>query len=187
MPKLLVSEKIPWMVMLFGYASIPAILAVFFFGYQIFDAIPDILRGEPQIGTICVETIPPDCSTYNSYPPLLPNITNLIIAIAISGLFWSTGFRYRAAWHEDDGSLKITWGEKILPLAIKRYGAKSLSNFTITFEKRFTVSPIVGTGATRVGQAPDRWRVKAMHAGRLINVGSFASEREAKSIVTLLS
>lgn len=186
MPKLLVSEKIPWMAMLFGYLAMPAILAIFFFGYQIFDAVPDILRGEPQVGTICVETIPPDCSTYNNYPPLLPNITYLLISIAISALVWSIGFRYRAVWREDDGSLKVTWGERIAPLTIKKYGAKSLSSFTVTFEQRFTVSPVAGTGVNRVGRAPDRWRVKAMHAGRLINVGSFASEAEAKTVIASL-
>ena len=183
MSKLLVSEKIPWMAMLCGYLAMPTILAACFFGYQVFDATTNVLRGEPQIGTTCIETIPRTCYEHENYQPILPNILYLLVTIAISGLIWSIGFRYRAVWREHDGSLKITWGERIIPITIKTYASKSLTGCTVTKEQRFTIT---GGGVNRVGYAPDRWRVKAMYMGRTINVGSFASESEANTVITSL-
>jgi hypothetical protein len=67
---------------------------------------------------------------------------------------------------------------------LKKYAPKSLTNFAVTREQRFTIT---GGGVNRVGKAPDRWRLKATYMGRAINMGTFASEEEANIIIALLS
>lgn len=185
--ELLVSEKMPWMVMAFGYLSIVPLIGLGMFGWRVIDAVSGIASGTERIQSSCIAVNPPICTSFEVYPLLLPNLIWLGVTLALIIALWMLAFRYRAVWHDADGTIRITWGERTLPIVLRRFRIDQCTNVTVTKEQRFSISPIVGTSVIRTKRAPDRWRVRGEVAKQRVNLGSYESEARAREIVKLFS
>lgn len=185
--QLLVSEKMPWMVMLFGYLSVVPLIALALFGWKSIDAAQGLLSGEDRMQTTCIPLDPPLCTTFEAFPPLLPNVAWTIVSLAAAIACWATAFRYRAVWQDGDGTIRIAWGERALPITLKRFHGSECRDVTVTLERRFSVSPIVGTSVVRTRRAPDRWRMRGTVGGRIVNLGSYETEARAQEVARLFA
>lgn len=184
---LLVSEKMPWMIMLFGYISIIPLIATGIFGWATVAAVQGIASGTLRIQTSCIPVNPPICTTFEAYPLLMPNLIGTIAALALAVACWALAFRFRAVWRDENGTIQITWGERILPITLHRFAPGDCTNVTVIKEKRLSVSPIVGTSVIRTSRAPDRWRIRGMVSGRRVNLGSYETESRANEVAWLFS
>jgi hypothetical protein len=150
-------------------------------------AIQGLMSGAERIQTSCLDVTPaPICTSYQAYPDLIPNLVLFVVALAVFIACWKLGARKRAVWIDGDGSVRIVWGDTWLPVNIRRYPAGSLGTCVITHEKRFTLTPRIGSSATSVRRAPDRWRIRAPFGKRTVNLGSYASEAEAHRVVRII-
>ncbi len=178
----------PWAIMVFGFLSIIPLLTTALFGWRTFDAASAMLRGEERLQTICLDVAPPPiCMTTEAYPAFLPSAVGLVISILGLVACWVLAARKRAVWMDGDGTMRVTWGDGRGPVVLRRFLLEALSDFSVTRERRVTLSPIVGTSVTRVGRAPDRWRLRATFKGGTADLGSYPSEEAAKKIVRLVT
>ncbi len=173
--------------MVFGYLSVVPLIALGLFGWRVIDALNGRWSGMERLQTSCIPVTPPICTTWEAYPLLLPNLAWAVMTLLLAIGFWMLAFRYRAVWHDADGTIRITWGERTLPLALRRFRIDECTNVTVTKEKRLSVSPIVGTSVIRTKRAPDRWRVRGVVSGRQVNLGSYETEARARDVAKLFS
>lgn len=183
---LLTSDKLPFMVMLFGFPAGILLLVASVLGFGTYETFRALGRGAPDMAITCSTTYPPVCAEESRRDKAIQRAGIAALLVGLAGMLWQTGFRYRYVWLTDDGDVLVAWGAR-LPVTLRRYPAAELSAFAATKELRFTVSPIVGTSVTRVGRAPDRWRLIARHRENRANLGSFVTEEEAKRAIELIS
>lgn len=187
MSHLLVSEKMPWSIMGFGYASIIPLIATGLFGWKTIDAVSGLLQGEERIQTICLDVAPPPiCNSFEAYPEPLSSIIWLMVSVGFVVVCWMLAVRRRAIWLDDDGTVRVVWGDGLYPITFRRYPFGSLSNCSVVRERRVTLSPIVGTSVTRVGRAPDRWRLRALFGGSPVDLGSYSTEEEGNRAADMI-
>lgn len=101
----------------------------------------------------------------------------LVLALAVSYFAIKVGLRNREVVL-DGNTLIVRWG-RLLPVTLKKMPASDLSNFVITKEARFAMNAR-GNGHYGYRNMPDRWRLKAQRKGKSVNLGSYATEEEAK-------
>lgn len=180
---LLTSDKLPFMVLFFGFtAGILLIGSTLFIG-QLVTTFKSLSRGAPETAIRCEGLYPSVCTEYNVKEESLRRAGIGILLLLIAVFLWSVGMRYRTVSIKENNVI-IGWGE-FLPIPYASIPANELTNFTITKELRFTVTPGPGS-SQRVNRVNDRWRLTAMRGNKKINLGSYVSEQAAKDAVTLI-
>lgn len=174
-PRLLTSDKLPFMVLLFGFSAGLVFIIASILVLKTFETWRSLEHGAPQTAVTCSPTIPPECTEYNVRHDAIKRASIGVMLAMGASLLWMTGMRYRFVLLKDDGNVLIRWG-KLLPITLHRYPAAGLTNFTVTKEHRYVVSPIPGTSVQRVRRAPDRWRLTAILNGKKVNLGSYTTE-----------
>lgn len=173
--------------MVFGYVSIIPLIAAGVFVWATIAAVRGIASGASRMQTSCIPVDPPICTTFEAYPALMPNLAGVVVTCAMIVGLWALAFRFRAVWRDEDGTIRITWGERVFPVVLRRFAARDCRDVTVTREKRLSISPIVGTSVIRTRRAPDRWRVRGVVAGRRVNLGSYETEIRAREVAGLFS
>jgi hypothetical protein len=175
----LTSDKMPFMVMLFGFPAGVMLIFAVLMGTQIFSTFQALDRGAPETATRCTTSYPTVCTEYNVRQAAVERGGIAVVLAVAATLLWYTGLRHRYVWLEGN-TVCITWGKR-LPLALHRYATQDIQNIAITKEARFVVMPIAGTSVTRVKKIQDRWRMRATVRGRSVNLGSYVTESAAQN------
>jgi len=183
---LLTSEKMPFMVMLFGFPAGMLLLLATLLGWGSYETFRALGRGAPDMAITCSASYPPVCAEESRRDGATRRAGATVLFVAAAGTLWKIGFRFRYVWLTDARDVVVAWGAR-LPVTLRRFPASELLDLAVTRELRFTASPIAGTSVTRMRRAPDRWRLTAQYGRRRANLGSFASEEEANRAVRMIS
>lgn len=174
----LTSDKMPFVVMLFGFPSGVLIVFGLVMSMGVFETFRSLQRGAPETAIRCNNSIPVVCDEYSVRHDAIMRALIAAMLFVIGAALWPIGFRHRHVIL-DATDVRITWG-KMFPLPLHRYAASEIENMRITKEARYAVSPIPGTSINRVARMPDRWRMRATYRNRSINLGSYTNKFEAQ-------
>lgn len=114
---------------------------------------------------------------------LMPFVTWFAILLAaciVAMIAFKVGQRNREVVL-DGKTVLIQWGVR-MPLTLRRIEAHALGNFSIAKEARYAVNAR-SNGHYGMSARPDRWRVKAVAHGRTVDLGSYATEDEARRAI----
>jgi hypothetical protein len=168
----------PFLAFFIGF---PAALLAMFGGFFLVSATGQyrsLDRGAPEVALRCNNVFPTTCTEYSvrteAHQQLATGIALILAGIAL----WPVGFRERYVSIENE-TVRITWGERFA-IPLRQYQTKDIASLTISLEKRFTVSRVVGTSVNRVQRAPDRWRMRGTYHGKPMNLGSYATQLDAQ-------
>ncbi len=178
---LLTSDKMPWMVMLFGFPAGLCLIVAGLFASQVYGTFHALGNGAPDVSYHCSSGYPVVCTEGLRSTEAKQQMVWVVVLLVAMVVLWQTGFRYRHVWVEGD-EVRIVWGER-LPMTLRRFRVSELSGFEMKKEERFAVTPRVGTSTSRVQRMPDRWRLTASCKGKRANLGSYASEADAQQAV----
>lgn len=181
MKTLLTSDKMPWMVMLFGFPAGIMVLLATVLGFGVYETFQALGNGAPDLGVVCSSSYPPVCVEESRRDRAMESAGVAVLFVLVAGVLWQTGFRYRHVWFEGN-EVRVVWGRR-LPITLRRYRVADLSKFEIKKEERYAITPRVGTSTSGVQRMPDRWRLTAQHSGRRANLGSYVSDSAATQAV----
>lgn len=184
--KLLTSDKMPFMVMVFGFPAGMLFLLALLLGYGSYETFRALGRGAPDMTTVCTSTYPTVCAEESRREGAVTRAAFATAFLVASAALWQTGFRFRYVWLTDKKEIVVAWGAR-LPVTLRRYRAADLSGLTVIKELRYSLSPNGTSSGHRVNRAPDRWRLTASAGMKRANLGSFPSEAEANLAVDAIA
>ncbi|MCR4311914.1 MAG: hypothetical protein NUV56_01385 [Candidatus Uhrbacteria bacterium] len=119
-----------------------------------------------------------------AFIPFVKQLAVLLVALIVAGLAFYTGQRNREVVLRDDGTVQVRWGKKV-PVTLRCINAAMLKDFAVTKEARFAMNAR-SSGHYGFRNMPDRWRLKATANGRAVNLGSYATEDEARQAIAAM-
>ncbi len=168
----------PFLVFFIGFPAALMVLFATYIGGEALRTMRSLERGAPSVAIRCTASSPPVCTEYSVADHATARI-GIAALLCIAGVaLWPIGFRERHVTL-DAKTVRITWGERFA-MPLHQYDAKEIGDMNIANEKRFSVTPIVGTSVNRMKRMPDRWRLRGTYRGRMINLGSYATKLDAQ-------